>query len=212
MLDWYPAAQRDHGPANKTGGYGFVEPSIKVGIVAHSAEGSLQAALNVLATGPTSWHFTNPKSGGLLQHYQVGMHCWASGGPHANVPYVAIEHEGKAGEPLTDSQTDNLVSLIRWLADGFSWFNPSRPLNSDDLGAELYEHREMVRFGSSPTACPSGRIPWPTILAKLSAPPLPSVERVLQALQAALATTWTFQDFDHVPPHDRDVIRQILKL
>ena len=31
--------------------------------------------------------------------------------------------------------------------------------------ATLFEHNEMVRYGSDPTECPSGRIPWDRLLA-----------------------------------------------
>lgn len=32
--------------------------------------------------------------------------------------------------------------------------------------ATLFEHNEMTRFGSRPTACPSDRIPWSTIITE----------------------------------------------
>jgi len=34
--------------------------------------------------------------------------------------------------------------------------------------ATLFEHREMVRYGSAPTACPSGRIPWDRIIGGIN--------------------------------------------
>lgn len=36
--------------------------------------------------------------------------------------------------------------------------------------ATLFEHREMVRYGSDATACPSGRIPWQAIIAGITQP------------------------------------------
>lgn len=39
-------------------------------------------------------------------------------------------------------------------------------------------------------------------------PPGASVERVLQALQAALATTWVYQTTSAWPAHDREIIKQ----
>jgi hypothetical protein len=36
----------------------------------------------------------------------------------------------------------------------------------------LWEHREMVRFGAAATACPSGRIPWDELIALLKEEPV----------------------------------------
>src|SRR2546427_10675753 len=33
--------------------------------------------------------------------------------------------------------------------------------------ATLFEHNQMTRYGASPTACPSGRIPWAEIIPAL---------------------------------------------
>jgi hypothetical protein len=130
-------------------------------------EGSLNAALSRL-DGPdrASWTFSNPKSGPLLQHAPLGWHTWASGSVAANVRFTSCESEGKAGEPLTPSQVDNLVLLIRAVGEHEGW-TLRRPVDDADLSATGYEHRECVRFGSAPTACPSGRINWDVILSKL---------------------------------------------
>jgi hypothetical protein len=42
-----------------------------------------------------------------------------------------------------------------------------RPRRDDDTTATLWEHREMTRFGSAPTLCPSGRISWPEVVHRL---------------------------------------------
>ena len=63
---------------------------------------------------------------------------------------------------MTASQTANDVALLKWMA--LDW---RRPLTTQDKTATLWEHKEMIRFGSAPTACPSGRIPWTTIIAAL---------------------------------------------
>ena len=65
---WYPLAIRRDGPAWK------VNPSPrdtaeKKGIVVHSPEGSLVAALHSLDSDRhASWHFTLGKNGDLYQH------------------------------------------------------------------------------------------------------------------------------------------------
>jgi len=164
MLDWLPGATRRDAPASKHGYGGVPEPQAKQGIVFHSMEGSLAAALGELdkLSRQASWTFSNPKSGPMLQHYPLGFHTWASGSDIANVRFTSIEHEGVAGEPLTPSQVANDIALLKWM--GLDW---KRPANPSDLTATLYEHRECVRFGSASTACPSGRILWPTILAAM---------------------------------------------
>ena len=175
MIDWAPfAIRRDPvGPAQAKHGYNAPEPGHKDGLVVHSMVGALGAALNRL-DGPdrASWTFSNPKAGPLLQHYPVGFHTWASGSPTANIRFVSIEHEGGGpgnySEPLTESQIKNLVDLISWLESGFGW-KLRRPDSDTDVDATAFEHRECVRFGSAPTACPSGRLDglWGSILQQL---------------------------------------------
>src|SRR3990172_9588403 len=163
-MDWLPGATRRDAPASKHGYGGVPEPQAKQGVVFHSMEGSLAAALGELdkLSRQASWTFSNPKSGPMLQHYPLGFHTWASGSDIANVRFTSIEHEGVAGEPLTPSQVANDIALLKWM--GLDW---KRPANPSDLTATLYEHRECVRFGSASTACPSGRIPWAVLLSRL---------------------------------------------
>jgi len=163
-MDWLPGATRRDAPASKHGYGGVPEPQAKQGVVFHSMEGSLAAALGELdkLSRQASWTFSNPKSGPMLQHYPVGFHTWASGSDVANVRFTSVEHEGVAGELLTSSQVANDVALLKWM--GLDW---KRPTTAGDLKATLYEHRECVRFGSAATACPSGRIPWHGILSAL---------------------------------------------
>jgi hypothetical protein len=87
----------------------------------------------------------------------VGWHAWANGSRESNEKFVACENEGVAGEPLTQNQIDNLVELTVWLYTTQEWTDVSRL-------RELWEHREMMRFGSRATECPSGRIPWTIII------------------------------------------------
>ena len=135
MLDWFPLATRRDGPATKHGYAGYAEPDKKLGVVFHSMEGNLQAGLGELdkLTRRASWTFSNPKDGPLLQHYPLGFHTWASGSVEANTAFTSIEHEGVAGEPLTESQIANAVALLKWI--DLEW---KRPFDGSDKRAPPY--------------------------------------------------------------------------
>ena len=166
---WLTRAVRRDMPATKHGYGGFAEPGHKYGLVVHSMEGSLTAALGELDNPDrrASWTFSNPKVGPLIQHAPLGWHTWASGSLEANTRFASCEHEGKVGDPLTQSQQDNLVYLITAIHDDQQWAGYNRPISAIDKTAQLYEHRECIRFGSAPTACPSDRIPWLAILDQI---------------------------------------------
>ena len=157
---WAPFAVRRDGPAEKHGYANAPEPARKIGAVYHSAEGGYRGMMDVLY-GPrrASWTFSNPKVSQLEQHYPVGFHVWTNGSPDSNVRFIGVENEGVVGEPLTDSQTDNLAELTAWLYRTQEW-------DVLKLLETLWEHQWMTRFGSAPTACPSDRIPWVRIIAK----------------------------------------------
>jgi hypothetical protein len=153
-----------------------------IGVVPHSMEGSYEAALARLFSterdadgrytdyAAASWIASNCKDGRFVQHYSVFDCAWTSGSRYPNTHFVGIEHEGVAGEPLTDAQVANLVRAIREIAEFKGW-EPRRPTGPSDMTATLYEHNECTRWGSAPTACPSGRIPWDRILeAVMDAP------------------------------------------
>ncbi len=160
-MTWMPWAVRRPGPPQKVG-YGSLRSSAKEGVVAHSMEGHLAAALAELdrPDRAASWHFSIATDGTIYQHYSTDDICWASGSLEANRRFVAVEHEGRAGQPLTGPQVEALAKVIAWCAQRYGWPRLER-------GITLWEHREMVRFGAAPTACPSGRIPWDAVLAKL---------------------------------------------
>jgi len=167
---WYPGAVRRPpvgAAALKHGGYSSPEPHRKEGIVAHSMEGSLAAALGELdkVARRASWTFSNPKVGQVLQHFDLGCDTWASGSAEANMRFTSCESEGKEGEPLNENQIENFVGLCRWLAVVQQW-PQTRRLH------ELIEHKEAVAvYGGGATACPSSRYPWGEILRRLSEPP-----------------------------------------
>lgn len=156
---WIPWAIRRPGPPEKVG-YGPLRSSAKEGIVAHSMEGALAGALAELDRHDrqASWHVSIATDGTIYQHYSTDDICWASGSYEANRRFIAIEHEGRAGEPLTSAQIEALARVIAWCADVYGWRVIQRQVT-------LWEHREMVQFGSAPTACPSGRIPWGEVIA-----------------------------------------------
>ena len=162
-LDWMSSAVRLDGPAFKTG-YGGDERALREGAVYHSMVGTMSYALEMLANPALakSWTFSNPKQGRLIQHYPVGKHAWGAGSKDANEKFVSCENEGggpgNESEPLTQSQIDNLVELTVWLYTTQEWTTLTRRIT-------MWEHRELQRFGSRATACPSDRIPWGIIIA-----------------------------------------------
>lgn len=163
--EWSP------GPKDRRG-YGGVKAlplERKEGEVKHSTEGSLAAALGVF-TDPSrqaSWHFTLPKQGPVraYQHYELEDITWHCGLPGderhdtsliGNITLIGEEHEGWAGEPLTPWQVENSIQLsqdIRAVCPA---------IGVPALRVNLWEHGWL-----SNTACPSGRIPWDTIIAEL---------------------------------------------
>lgn len=159
-------------------GYNKLWPNVNSlqGYIPHSAVGhaddvTAQQANDAIAK---TVHGCIRFNGEVLQYLPVFASPWASGSFKANTNFVAFENEGgwlSVGydQPLTPEQVDSNVRIIIELGeykhvDSSYWH---RPVSAADLHASLYEHNECTRFGSLPTACPSGRIPWPTILERL---------------------------------------------
>lgn len=132
-------------------------------------EGSLAAAYGELdrPDRQASWTISNPKTGKPKQHYPLESVTWANGSPEANRRYVSIENEGRAGEPLTGNQVANLVAILDEIATHCPQVLPY------ERSTSVKEHNEMTAFGASPTACPSGRIPWVGIIAALQEDDMP---------------------------------------
>jgi hypothetical protein len=153
------------GPLTKTNG-GINTCKI---VVPHSAEGYWPYLGNLLQdpTRRASWMFSNLKDGRCFQHYSIYAQVWGSGSGYPNNNGVMWETEGVAGEPLTDKQNDNNIRIIREVSALKGW-KLSRPTSPTDKDATGYEHNECVRWGSTYTACPSGRIPWDLYLAALN--------------------------------------------
>ena len=156
-MTWYPDASRVLGPASKR----LPGANPAAGVVCHSAEGyraGLHAVLRETsgAKARTAWHFSVMQDGSVEQHYPITAvlgHCadWGgdADGVDGNGTLVGIEHEGVAGEPLTEAQRESSVALVGWIARERGWIPERRKT--------LWEHREISDTG---TACPSDRIPW----------------------------------------------------
>ena len=153
-------AQRDLGPPGKVNG----GRNGGRGMICHSAEG-YRTILREILFGPrrASWGASNLVDGQFIQHYPVWAQTWTSGAGFPNNNFFTTENEGVAGIALTQPQIDNLIRAGRELRELQGW-TPRRPTSIYDLGASLYEHNECVRWGAEYTSCPSGRIPWLTVI------------------------------------------------
>lgn len=190
MTLWAPFAQRVHGPPVKVG-YPESASGPKRGDVKHSAEGGWDGIHAVLAdlSRQASWQFSVGYDC-IEQHYPYIAHCWHAGdtdddgGVAANIDLVGIEHLGVAGTPLTDYQVAATVQISEWCAEqegitGFARY-------PEQAGVwTLAEHNEVSNVA---TACPSGRIPWNTILKALGGDDMTPEEKqmLLDARQDAI--------------------------
>ena len=169
---WMSDAIRVDGPADQVG-YPEAYFSPKRGDVKHSAVVNWGRAIPNGNSDFGSWQFTVMKDGRIYQHYSADVNCWHAGdidpdgGVSGNFDLIGIEHEGGAppnySEPLTNAQVGATVAITRWLAQTFGR-HPVYSRYPDQRGWTLVEHRQV---SNSPTACPSGRIPWSTILEAL---------------------------------------------
>lgn len=160
-MDW---TIHDPGPPNRVNGG---TNGLK-GVVIHSAEGFWPALRRVLfGDRGSSWHFSNLKDGRCYQHYSVYSQTWCSGAAYPNNNFPAWENEGIEGQPFTYQQNDNNVRLISEIRELGKWKETRRPTSDTDKAAQLWEHREMVRFNAESTACPSDRVPWDLYLDRL---------------------------------------------
>ena len=174
MIDaagWFDFAQRDPGIADKV----YSDRCRNVGMIPHSMEGRYSDARSRLFStqrrtdgrytefAAASWTGSILNDGTLIQHYSVFASCWASGARFPNTSFPAFECEGKAGTPLNAAQVATLRRVRADLSGHFGW-KPRRPTTSTDTTASLYEHNECTRWGARGTACPSGRIPWASII------------------------------------------------
>lgn len=137
-------------------------------LIGHSAEGNGAPPSRFYDGKSAGSHFWNFKDGRFWQLCPLDQPAWANGqlnrvapptvplvvdwyrrGVNPNWFTVSIEHEGFAGELLTEAQVQNDIALGIWL-------------ESSGLKLSLetfFGHGEI-----SATACPSGRIPFARIL------------------------------------------------
>lgn len=176
------------------------------GAVLHSAEGSLIGAFDKLdSTTQVSWHFTVAVSGTIYQHYDTVRQCWHA---HAagNGPWLGIEHENEYTNgypnhnPLNGAQLAATIRLLKWLRDAEGWPAVARK-------GELWEHNEII---GNATLCPSGRIPWPTIITALTQLPdyrdfAPAADSVSHFLRNGIS-------FSNLIPADRSVFLEVADL
>ena len=168
------------------------------GVVIHSAEGSLAAAEGVLA-GPreASWHFFVCKDGRVFQYVDTANIAWTNGSFEANKKFWGIENEGVAGEPLTATQFESLAKLVKWL------LGPLPAIRKQTL----WEHNEMTAYGAQPTACPSKRIPWTRLIAKLEEEMTPAEFKALLLADADFNAVLT--KLNQVDGHANDALGKV---
>ena len=168
---WLPFALRLPGPTEKQGYPGAARRALDQieGEVKHNMEGSLGGAFAELGklTRRASWTFSISKIGEVYQHYPLEAITWHCGrigdfdslsAAIGNLSLVGIEHEGAAGELLTEAQiqaTLRISQQLHFLCPKVASAGPVRRVT-------LWEHREL-----SQTSCPSDRIPWDRIVAGL---------------------------------------------
>ena len=178
---WLSFASRVPGPPEKT----YSQPNSAKMYIPHSAVGYYEGWLGRLLStqrnvdgrytpyAAASVHGWIGYHGEVIQHYPFTVSCWASGSRYPNTNGIAFENEGgvigNESEPLTEAQVAANVRIIQELSAWKGW-TPKRPTGPGATNASLFEHRECVRWGSRPTACPSGRIPWAEILRRLEMP------------------------------------------
>lgn len=201
-----PGALWVPGPAYKLGYRGVPAYSnIMAGLVNHSLEGYEAGVVNQLYNpGAGSWCATVMKDGRKWQHYELEAVCWANGNVWANKRFVAIEHEGRAGEPLTEPQIRASVEIAQLVAD----IPTAYPLAREPLSARtLWEHNEVALLSSpnaGPTACPSSRIPWDRYTAPTPPPPAPILMPNVRVRQVSHTATpdgfeyrWEIEIYEH---------------
>lgn len=187
----YSLAVNDPGPA----GLVYPETNTADGVILHSAEGRWSAAYkptDTMAQGPVSWHFTVYTDGKVAQHYPLTASCWHAGSGTQNRRLIGVEHEGRAGEPLTAPQLASSVALVQWLRGERRWPSITR-------GVTVFEHRDVNKM----TECPSGRIPWDKYVTPIVSEVLPDagINDVSAFWQAVVSpASRPDVDVDPIPP------------
>lgn len=163
------------GPAGKV----YPEDNLVEGVVLHDADGYRTGLEAQMLGAEVSWHFTIYKDGKVEQMYPLTASCWHAGSKEANNRLIGVEHEGRAGEALTEAQVVASVALVDWIAQTAGWPDRAR-------GVRLFEHREVYPG----TVCPSGRIPWARYVTVPA--PLPGGEFLPEPEQERLRPPFVF--------------------
>jgi uncharacterized coiled-coil protein SlyX len=167
-----------------------------LGIVNHSAEGYFGASpSSVMRARGNSWHLTIYRSGHVVQSYPLEALCWHAGSK-ANYRYIGIEHEGKAGEPLTTAQLASSIKVNAEIARLRGWASVRR-------GVTGFEHNDFMA-----TSCPSGRIPWSKIEAgtRVATPTIWGDVR-----EIAIASVTLYEDTNLVRLPDKIFVKKLFK-
>lgn len=168
---WLSFATRRPGPPQKVGYGSLLATPLaeKEGEVKHSMEGTLAGALGVLdnLNINSSWPLSVPKVGPPLQHYPLEALTWHAGvkGDRrqdtsliGNLTLIGEEHEDYPTNALNANQihwSTEISKEVRRLC-------PLMAARPPTLRVNLWEHNWL-----SATSCPSGLIPWATIIEGL---------------------------------------------
>lgn len=136
-----------HGPVpNKGGKMG----KINLGVV-HIMQGSLSGSDGWFhnPSAQVSAHFGIGKDGTIYQWVDTNDIAWAEA--NFNGQAISVEHEGYAGEKLTDKQAWSLACLMKWarLAHGLPIRRTFDPNGTGWLG-----HGELGNAGGGHQGCP----------------------------------------------------------
>lgn len=86
------------------------------GLVLHIEQSNNNDAVNhwfMDSSAQASAHFTNPKSGPLVQLVDTEDAAWTE--KAGNRYWVSVEHEGYSGDSLTPNQIENDAQILAWL-------------------------------------------------------------------------------------------------
>ena len=201
---WLDFAIRRDGPVSKQGYSGAPQRTLEdiEGEVKHSTEGPLLAAFGELdkLERRASWTFTIDADGTVYQHFpleSITWHCGVLGDRSVdtsligNLTLVGEEHVDRIGGQMLEILTSAAQASSVRITKEIRALCPRVRANPPTLRRNLWEHGWL-----SWTACPSGLIPWGTIIPALT------VEEDDMALSPAAEKG--IEDFFATPFTDRD--------
>lgn len=139
LAEWVPWKPTAGAPAESVGlPTAYYGRNVPIAVVLHIMQGYQRTARSWALQGfyPKSWHFSVGRDGSVMQHLDLvdgGYHAgitaakaaaypptwplWRGAAVNVNFYTIGIEHEGFAGEPFTEAQTQASIRLCLWLAD-----------------------------------------------------------------------------------------------